>query len=199
LNDQVQTKPANTRRLGPLLKFAVELGPLLVFFFVNARVDIFAATAAYMVAAIIALAVTWFLARRVPIMPLVTGIFVLAFGGLTLFLQNDLFIKMKPTIVNALFGAILLGGLFFGRSLLKPVLGETLALRDEGWRILTLRWGLFFFALAVINEFIWRNFSTEFWVDFKVFGIMPLTMIFAMSQFSVINRYMIQDKEPSAE
>jgi intracellular septation protein len=197
LNDQAETARKSGRKLGPLLKFAVELGPLLVFFFVNARVDIFAATGAYMVAAILALGVTWYLARRVPIMPLVTGVFVLGFGGLTLLLQNDLFIKMKPTIVNGLFGVILLGGLIFGRSLLKPVLGETLALRDEGWRVLTLRWGLFFLVLAGLNEFIWRNFSTEFWVDFKVFGIMPLTMIFAVSQVSVINRYLIENKSAS--
>lgn len=197
MNDQAETALKSGRKLGPLLKFAVELGPLLVFFFVNARVDIFAATGAYMVAAILALGVTWYLARRVPIMPLVTGVFVLGFGGLTLLLQNDLFIKMKPTIVNGLFGVILLGGLIFGRSLLKPVLGETLALRDEGWRVLTLRWGLFFLVLAGLNEFIWRNFSTEFWVDFKVFGIMPLTMIFAVSQVSVINRYLIENKSAS--
>ncbi|WP_342640764.1 septation protein A [Rhodoligotrophos ferricapiens] len=191
-----KTPARDSRQLGPVLRLIVEFGPLLVFFLVNARVNIFAATGAYMVAALLALAVTWGMIRRIPVMPLVTGIFVLIFGGLTLFLQDELFIKMKPTIVNTLFGAILLGGLAFGRSLLKPVLGEALALREPGWTKLTVRWACFFFVLAMANELIWRNFSTQFWVNFKVFGVMPLTMLFAMAQLPLINRYLENGEAP---
>jgi intracellular septation protein len=125
----------------------------------------------------------------VPLMPLITGVFVIVFGGLTLWLHNDLFIKMKPTIVNTLFGVILLGGLVFGQSLLRYVFGEVFRLRDEGWKILTFRWALFFLFLAVLNEVVWRNFSTDFWVSFKVFGLMPLTMVFAFLQLGLLKRF----------
>ena len=122
-------------------------------------------------------------------MPLVSGIVVVVFGGLTLWLQNDTFIKMKPTIVNLLFGGALLGGLFFGRSLLGYVFDSVFRLTDEGWRKLTLRWGIYFFVLAALNEIVWRNFSTDAWVNFKVFGIMPLTFVFTLTQLPLINRY----------
>ncbi|WP_144294340.1 septation protein A [Rhodoligotrophos appendicifer] len=195
MQDNDVTRSADRQAMNPLLKIAVELGPLVVFFLVNARVNIFAATGAYMVATALALAVAWLLVRRLPIMPLITGAFVLVFGGLTLFLQDELFIKMKPTIVNAMFGIILLVGLGFGRSLLKPVFGESFHLTEAGWVQLTLRWGLFFLVLAVLNEIVWRNFSTGFWVNFKVFGIMPLTMLFAIAQLGLLNRH----AEPGAD
>ncbi|WP_137388357.1 septation protein A [Rhodoligotrophos defluvii] len=194
MSEKLEPAGRGDRALGPVLKLTVELGPLLAFFLVNARAGIFAATFAYMVATVAALAVTWFLVRRLPIMPLVTGVFVVAFGGLTLLLQDELFIKMKPTIVNALFGMILIGGLAFGKSLLKPVLGEALMLEDAGWDKLTFRWALFFLFLAALNEIVWRNFSTQFWVSFKVFGVMPLTLLFAAMQLPVIRTYLIDQK-----
>lgn len=173
----------------PLLKLAIEAGPLVVFFVVNARVGIFAGTAAFMVASTVSVIASWLLERRLPIMPLVAGFFVLTFGGLTLLLNDDLFIKLKPTIVNSLFAVILLGGLAFGRVLLKPLFGAAFQLGDDGWRSLTFRWGLFFVFMAIVNEIVWRNFSTDFWIGFKLFGAMPLTLVFAMSQMPLILRH----------
>jgi intracellular septation protein len=188
--------PANTdspsgraRVPSPLLRLALEIGPLVVFFVVNSRTNIFRGTAAFMIAIVIALAVSWFLERRVPIMPLVTAVFVLVFGGLTLYLEDSLFIKLKPTIVNCLFATILLGGLATGRSFLKPVMGEAFQMNEQGWRRLTLRWAGFFLLLAALNEFVWRNYDESVWVKFKVFGIMPLTMLFAISQMGLIRRH----------
>lgn len=172
-----------------IIKLAVELGPLIVFFIGNSRYGIFAGTGAFMVATVIALTVSRAVLGRVPIMPLVSGVFVVVFGGLTLWLQDDQFIKVKPTIVNGLFAAILLGGLASGRSFLKLVFEDVMRLNEEGWRKLTLRWGLFFIALAILNEVIWRNFSTDFWVSFKVFGIMPLTFAFALAQIGLLRQY----------
>ena len=182
------------KEVNPFVKLLLELGPLGVFFFANAKFGIFAATGAFMVAITVALAASWLLTRRLAIMPLVTGIVVLVFGGLTLALQDEIFIKMKPTIVNTLFGGVLIGGLFFGKSLLGYVFDSVFHLTDEGWRKLTLRWGLFFFALAVLNEVVWRNFSTDFWVSFKVFGMMPLTIIFTLTQMPLIQRHSLDDK-----
>src|SRR5215469_2738259 len=166
---------ADKPQLNPALKLALDLGPLLLFFFANARFGIFVATATFMVAVLVAMAVSYALTRHVPIMAIVTAVIVLIFGGLTLALHNDTFIKVKPTIIYALFGGVLLGGLFFNKPLLDVVLNSMFQLTDEGWRKLTFRWALFFFALAVLNEIVWRTMSTNFWVDFKVFGVMPLT------------------------
>ncbi|MDX2307852.1 MAG: septation protein A [Hyphomicrobium sp.] len=179
---------------GQFLKLALELGPLLVFFFSNSYLGIFWATGCFIVATIVALIAMRTLFGRIAVMPLVSGVFVIVFGGLTLWLQNDLFIKLKPTIVNALFAAILLGGLATGHALLRFVFGEVFRLTDEGWRILTLRWGLFFVCLAILNEIVWRNFSTETWAAFKVFGIMPLTMIFGIAQVGVLTRHAARGK-----
>jgi intracellular septation protein len=196
------------KEINPLLKFALELGPLLVFFFANARGEwlagkfpalgsfggpIFVATGLFMVATAIALGVSWLLTRTLPIMPLVSGIVVLVFGALTLWLQDDVFIKMKPTIVNTLFGAVLLGGLAFGKPLLGYVFNSAFRLDREGWRKLTLRWGLFFLFLAVLNEIVWRSFSTDAWVSFKVWGIMPITILFTMSQMPLIMRHSLDE------
>ncbi|MTI17853.1 septation protein A [Rhodobacteraceae bacterium RKSG542] len=195
------------KEVSPLLKLALELGPLLIFFVANSRGEqlaemfpalgalgqpIFLATAAFMVAITISLGVSYYLTRQLPIMPVVSGIVVLVFGALTLYLQDELFIKLKPTIVNCLFGTILLGGLFFGKSLLGYVFDSAFKLDDEGWRKLTLRWGVFFFVLAIINEIVWRNFSTDFWVDFKVFGFMPITMVFTMAQLPLIQKHSLE-------
>ena len=185
--------PAMQDRMHPALKFALEIGPLLVFFFVNARVDIFWATGAFMTALAVSLATMYLLARRLPVLPLVTGVFVLVFGGLTLILHDELFIKLKPTIVNALFGVILLGGLLAGKSFLKSLLGEAFQMTEEGWRVLTFRWALFFFVLAVLNEIVWRNTTTDEWVSFKVFGIMPLTILFSLTQLPTMFRHRIEE------
>ncbi len=185
------------KELQPLLKLALELGPLGIFFFANARFGIFQATGAFMIAVAVSLSVSWMLTRRLAIMPLITGIVVMVFGGLTLILQDDTFIKLKPTIVNALFGSILLAGLAFGRPLLGYVFDSVFQLDDEGWRKLTFRWAIFFFLLATLNEIVWRNFSTDFWVSFKVFGIMPITLAFTLSQMPLILRHSLDQPEDS--
>ncbi len=181
----------NWEELKPqLTKLVLELGPLVLFFILNARAGIFVATAWFMGAMVVSLLLSWLILKRVAVMPLVTGVVVLVFGGLTLYLQDDTFIKLKPTIVNVLFGGVLLGGLLFGHSLLRYVFGDVYKLRDEGWRILTWRWTIFFFVLALINEIVWRNFSTDFWVAFKVWGIMPLTLIFSFALVvPILNKY----------
>ncbi len=182
----------------PLLKLVFELGPLVVFFLANNRYDIFVATASFMVATVLALIASRLTLKKVPIMPLVTGVFVLIFGALTLYLHNDVFIKMKPTIVNALFAGALGGGLFFGRPLMKILLGDVIQLRDEGWRILTLRWTCFFVVLAILNEIVWRNFSTDSWVAFKTFAIMPITIVFMMAQIGLLQKYQISEDTADA-
>ena len=179
-----------------LIKMSLELGPLVVFFIANARTEIFTATAWFMGAMAVSLVLTWLILKKIAIMPLVTGVVVLVMGGLTLWLQDDMFIKIKPTITNSLFAAVLLGGLVFGHSLLKYVFGDVYKLKPEGWRKLTLNWGLFFVALAIINEILWRNFSTDVWVAFKVWGVMPLTVIFSISQLSLLNKYAPADEPP---
>jgi intracellular septation protein len=179
-------------QLNPLVKLALDFGPLSLFFFANNRYDIFVATATFMGAVLVALAISYYLTRHLPIMPVVTAIIVVVFGGLTLFLHDATFIKVKPTIIYALFGAILLGGLFFGKPLLGVVLDSMFQLTEEGWRKLTLRWALFFLALAVLNEIVWRNTSTNVWVDFKVFGVVPLTFIFGALQVPLLKKYAIE-------
>jgi len=183
------------KHLNPLVKLALELGPLILFFVVNARADLFWGTGAFMAATAVSLLASWILIRRIPIMPLVTGAVVLVFGGLTLVLHDELFIKLKPTIVNTLFGVVLLGGLAFGKSLLGFVLDSVFELDAEGWRKLTLRWGLFFLFLAVLNEVVWRTQSTDFWVSFKVFGVMPITLAFALAQTPLIMRHSPAEKD----
>jgi intracellular septation protein len=172
-----------------IIKLMIELGPLLVFFITNSHYGIFAGTGAFMAATVVSLIASHFLLGRIATMPLVTGVFVIVFGGLTIYLQDDHFIKLKPTIVNGLFAAILLGGLMTGRLFLKTVFGDVMRLTEEGWRVLTIRWAIFFVVLAVLNEVMWRFFSTDTWVTFKVFGIMPLTFVFAMAQIGVLKKY----------
>ncbi|QEE08316.1 septation protein A [Bartonella kosoyi] len=190
--------------LSPTLKFLLEMGPLVAFFFANYKGEwliknieifqsfskpIFPATAIFMVAIIISLSFSWVLARQVPIMPLISGIFVLVFGFLTLWLHNETFIKMKPTIINSLFACILFGGMFFKKPLLRYALDSTLKLDDLGWQKLTYRWAFFFVFLALLNEIIWRNFSDNFWTNFKVFGVMPITVLFMLTQMPIIMKH----------
>jgi intracellular septation protein len=177
------------------IKLIVELGPLLVFFIGNSRYGIFAGTAAFMAATVVSLAASQILLKRIATMPLITGVFVLVFGGLTLWLQDAEFIKIKPTIVNGLFAAILFGGLLTKRLFLKVVFGDVMQLSEEGWRVLTLRWTLFFVFLALLNELVWRSFSTDTWVAFKVFGIMPITFLFALAQVGILKKYEITTSE----
>ena len=205
--------PAEEAKISPVLKLVLELGPLVVFFFANSRGEwlasqfpvlaelgepIFIATGLFMAATAIALTASWILTRTLPMMPLISGVVVFVFGALTLYLQNDTFIKMKPTIVNTMFGAILLGGLFFGKSLLGYVFNAAFKLTDEGWRQLTIRWGVFFLFLAVLNEVVWRNFSTDFWVAFKVWGTMPITILFTLLQMPLIMKHSAEPEENKA-
>lgn len=181
------------RPINPLLKLALELGPLVVFFVGNAKGNLFVATGAFMAATVVALVVSWALTRRLPIMPLVSGAVVLVFGGLTLALQDELFIKLKPTIVNLLFAGALFGGVAMNKPLLAVVFDQAFDLTHEGWMKLSLRWAWFFVFLAFVNEVVWRTQTTDFWVAFKVWGIMPLTMVFAMAQAPLLQRYSAGD------
>ena len=210
MTTEAQPKP----QLSPGLKLLLDLGPLLLFFFANSRPEFFApflsrflpdnmvtgehagifvATAVFIPAILAALAISYALTRHVAVMPVVTAVIVVVFGGLTLALQNETFIKLKPTLVYLLFAATLLGGLVFKKPLLGMVFDSVFNLTDEGWRKLTLRWGVFFLAMAVLNEIVWRNFSTDAWVNFKVFGFLPLTMVFAAAQFPLLQKYAVQE------
>jgi intracellular septation protein len=182
-------------QLNPMLKLALDLGPLVLFFLANARYGIFTATAAFMVAVLAALLVSYAMTRRLPIMPVVTAIIVVVFGGLTLILHDATFIKVKPTIIYGLFGAVLIGGLLFNKPLLGVVFDSLFHLSDEGWRKLTLRWAIFFFALAVLNEIVWRSVSTDAWVTFKAFGVLPLTLLFGALQVPLLKRYAAEPAE----
>ncbi len=180
--------PAKTP-LNPALKLVLDIGPLVLFFAVNAKIGIYAATGVFMAAVLIALAVSYALTRHIAIMPLVTAVIVLIFGGLTLILHNDTFIKLKPTIIYALFAGALFFGLLFRKPLLGMVFDAVFDLTDEGWRKLTWRWAAFFFFMAILNEIVWRNFSTDVWVSFKLFGVVPLTFLFGALQYPLLTKY----------
>jgi len=182
-------------QLNPMLKLALDLGPLALFFFANSRYGIFAATATFMIAVLAALIVSYAMTRRLPIMPVVTAVIVVVFGGLTLILHDATFIKVKPTIIYALFGGVLIAGLAFNKPLLGIMFDSLFHLTEEGWRKLTLRWAVFFLALAVLNEIVWRNVSTDLWVDFKVFVVMPLTFIFGALQVPLLRKYAAEPAE----
>ena len=176
----------------PLFKLATELGPLIIFFVCNAKFDLFVATGAFMVAIVAAMIASYVVTRHVPIMAIVTAFVVIVFGTLTLVLHDETFIKMKPTIVYSLFAATLGGGLLFGRSFIAIMFDQMFNLTPQGWRILTVRWALFFCAMAILNEIIWRTQTTDFWVAFKAFGMIPLTMGFAISQMPLTKRYHLE-------
>lgn len=180
---------ADKPKLNPLLKLALDIGPLALFFAANARFGIYAGTAAFMGAVVTALLVSFMMTRHWPIMPVVSAVIVVVFGGLTLVLHDDTFIKLKPTVIYLLFGGALVGGYLFEKPLLEVVFDSMFDLTEEGWRKLTLRWAAFFFVLALLNEVIWRTQSTDFWVNFKLFGFVPLTFAFAALQYPLLTRY----------
>jgi intracellular septation protein len=186
---------ADKKQLNPILKLVLDIGPLVLFFAANSRFGIFAATAAFMVAVLIALTVSYAMTRHIAIMPVVTAVIVLVFGGLTLVLHDELFIKLKPTIIYVLFGGTLLAGLAFNKPFLSILFDQMFHLTDEGWRKLTWRWALFFFALAIANEIVWRTQTTDFWVSFKLFGVVPLTFLFGALQMPLISKYSVERKE----
>lgn len=176
----------------PLFKLATELGPLVIFFGANAKFGLFVATAAFMVAIVVAIIASYVVTKHVPLMAIVTAVIVLVFGGLTLFFHDEMFIKLKPTIIYALFALTLGIGLLMGRSFIAIMFDQMFNLTPEGWRLLTIRWMVFFAGMAVLNEIVWRTQSTDFWVSFKAFGVIPITAIFAMLQTSLIKRYGIE-------
>ena len=180
---------AEKQKLNPTLKIVLDIGPLILFFAANSRFGIYVATGAFMVAVLTALAVSYAMTRHVAVMPLVTAAVVLVFGGLTLVLHDDLFIKLKPTIIYLLFGGALLGGLIFNKPLLGMVFDSVFNLTEEGWRKLTIRWTIFFFVLAILNEIVWRTQTTDFWVSFKLFGVVPLTFLFGAAQYPLLMKY----------
>jgi intracellular septation protein len=176
--------------INPVLKLALDVGPLLLFVAVLVRFDIYAATATFMVAIVVALLASFVLTRRWPVMPVVSAILVLIFGGLTLVLHDNTFIKVKPTIIYTLFGAVLLAGQFFDKPLLATVLDSSFHLTDDGWRKLTLRWATFFFTLAVLNEIVWRTQTDAFWGYFKL-AVMALTFVFAALQYPLMMKHSV--------
>jgi intracellular septation protein len=184
--------PPKAEKLSPGVKLALEMGPLAIFFVANQVWGIFEATAVLMVAVTVALAINYWLEKKLPVMPIVTAVMVLVFGGLTLILHDELFIKIKPTIVNLLFASALLVGLLFGRLLIKLVLGHAFQLPDFAWRSLTFRFAAMFVFLAGVNEFVWRSFSTDFWVAFKVWGVFPITLLWTAAQMPYVMKHQIE-------
>ena len=180
----------------PLLKFITDFGPLLVFFFFyyNNDKSLIIAIPPFIVATLISLALVWMLEKKIPMVPLISGILITFFGGLTIYFDNPVFIYIKPTIINILFGlALLFGKYFTNEPMLKKILGKSLPLRDEGWKILNNRWMYFFFGLAILNELVWRTQSEEFWVNFKVWGMLPITFTFTAFQIGLINKYKLNE------
>ncbi len=176
-----------------LYKLLIDIGPLAVFFIFYTRSGLQASILPFMIATVIAVLFSYILEKKIPIMPTVGAGIVLIFGGLTIYFDNEVFIKMKPTIINLVFAVILYGGMLIKKPLLKILLGAALKLEEKGWRILTYRWIGFFIALAVLNEIVWRTQTTDIWVNFKVFAILPITFIFTMTQFPLIKKYQIED------
>jgi len=180
----------------PFFKFLTDFGPLLVFlfFYYNGDKNLRIAIPPFIIATLIALIVVWLLEKKIPMVPLIGGILITLFGGLTIYFDNPIFIYIKPTIINILFGLALLFGKYFTQEpILKKMLGKSLALSEEGWYLLNKRWIFFFFSLAVLNELVWRTQSEEFWVNFKVWGLLPITFIFTAFQISLINKYKVDE------
>lgn len=172
---------------------AVEYGPIAAFFIAYYIADLFVATASIMVVTALVLTLSYVVERRIPMMPLITAGIVGVFGGLTLWLQDETFIKMKPTIIQVILGSVLIAGLLAKRLFLKSLMGAVWNITDEGWRVLTIRFALYFFLMGALNELVWRTQSTDIWVNFKVFGLMALTFVFIMSQLPLLKRYALED------
>lgn len=181
-------------QLNPFVKLALDFGPLILFFIVNGRAGIFWATAAFMAAFVVSVAVSYALIRRFPVMTLVTGAVVLVFGGLTIWLHDPTFVKLKTTIIYLLFAGVLAAGLILKQPFLEIAFDSAFHLTEEGWRILTIRWIAFFVAMAIVNEAVWRTQTTDFWVAFKTFGFIPLTLVFALAQFPILQKYAKPDQ-----
>ena len=178
------------------IKFITDFGPLLVFFtiYYKSVKDLQVAIPPFVIATIFALTIVWFLEKKIPMVPLISGILITFFGGLTIYFDDPIFIYIKPTIINILFGIGLIFGRYFTKEpVLKKMLGKSLSLSDEGWKILNQRWVFFFFGLAILNEIIWRTQSEEFWVNFKVWGILPITFLFTAFQIGIINKHKINE------
>ena len=178
------------------LKFITDFGPLLVFFFFyyNSDKNLKIAIPPFVIATIIALVIAWIIEKKIPMIPLISGILITFFGGLTIYFDNPVFIFIKPTIINILFGlALLFGKYFTDEPVLKKILGKSIALTDEGWNILNKRWMFFFFSIALLNELVWRTQSEEFWVNFKVWGLLPIAFLFTALQISLITKYKINE------
>src|SRR5271170_6983209 len=191
--------PPQRKALNPTLKLVLELGPLALFFAAYSRLGIFAATGVLMAGVLVTLIVSYAMLKRIPIMPLVTAVIVLIFGSLTLIFHDETLIKIKPTALYVLFGAALFVGLWLKKPLLKILFDGALHVTEEGWRKLTWRWAFFFLGLAVLNEIVWRTQTTDLWVSFKVFGVMPLTFIFAAFQYPLLMKYESKDEGPGDE
>jgi intracellular septation protein len=178
----------------PLIKLITEVGPLAVFFIGNSKFGIFPATAAFMVATAIAIPISWKIEGKLPIMPIIIGVFVVFFGSLTLIFQDPTFIKIKPTIVNLVFAAgLIISRTFFQKNVLKIIFNKAFNLTERGWRVLNIRWSFFFIFLAILNEIVWRNYSTEIWISFKLWGIMPLTIVWTLAQMPLVSKETIKN------
>jgi len=180
----------------PLVKFISEYGPLIVFFLIyyKSGKDLKVAIPPFIVATLISLVFVWFFEKKIPVIPLLGGIFITFFGGLTIYFDNPIFIYVKPTIINLLFGSALLFGKYFSKDpILKKILGKSFLLTEEGWKILNTRWMYFFFFLALLNEIVWRTQTEEFWVNFKVWGLLPITFAFTIFQVGIINKHKINE------
>jgi intracellular septation protein len=178
------------------IKFATDFGPLAVFFFFyyNGDKNLKIAIPPFIIATLIALIIVWILEKKIPLVPLIGGILITLFGGLTIYFDNPVFLYMKPTIINILFGlALLFGKYFTNEPVLKKIMGKSIMLSDIGWYLLNKRWIFFFFAMAILNEFVWRTQTEEFWVNFKVWGLLPITFIFTAFQISLINKHKINE------
>ena len=179
-----------------LLKFVTDIGPLVIFFlfYYNNDKNLKIAIPPLIVATIVSILIVWILEKKIPMVPLLSGILITLFGGLTIYFDNPIFIYMKPTIINTLFGlALLFGKYFTSEPILKKILEKSIPLSDEGWQILNNRWMYFFFSLAILNEIVWRTQSEEFWVNFKVWGMLPITFVFTAFQIGLINKHKLNE------
>jgi len=178
------------------IKFVTDFGPLAIFFFYyyNNNKDLTVAIPPFILATLVALAIVWLLEKRIPMVPLIGGILISFFGGLTIYFDNPVFLYIKPTVINILFGLALFCGKYFTKEpVLKKIMGKSISLTDIGWNLLNKRWMFFFFSLAILNEYVWRTQSEEFWVNFKVWGMLPITFIFTAFQISLINKHKINE------